>query len=221
MLDCIEVSFTPIPSLRYRHAMNNDGGHVQMSLAEAAARGDDGTVRDLLAQGCDVHERNRYNRTPIQAMNFSRVDIARLLLQRGADPNEGDSVRRAPIHDAAQAGYVDTLIVMAEYGANLELRDNFGNIPAHVTAMEGNEQALRYLSRGCDPLTRNNSSQSVIDLAQASSRISSTCITSIKEETQTLKHLCRLVIRRVCGRRINELDGLLPSQLVQYVKLQS
>ncbi len=63
-----------------------------LDLPAAAAIGDIRTVRELLAQGANVNATNRAGRTPLMLTVLPRMhaDVAALLVEKGADPNQKD-----------------------------------------------------------------------------------------------------------------------------------
>jgi hypothetical protein len=65
------------------------------------------------------------------------VEIARLLLQNGADVNAKDRWDRTPLHDAAFQGHVDILHLLVENGADLEAEDDGGWRALHKSALRG------------------------------------------------------------------------------------
>lgn len=82
--------------------------------------------------------------------------MAELLLQRGADPNRPDpSTGTLPAHDAAREGFLDTLQVLLQGGARIDVPDNAGRLPIDLAGESGCSHAVRYLGerqrleRGC------------------------------------------------------------------------
>uniref|UniRef100_A0A8C3BZI1 Cyclin dependent kinase inhibitor 2A n=1 Tax=Cairina moschata TaxID=8855 RepID=A0A8C3BZI1_CAIMO len=72
-------------------------------------------------------------RTEVMMLGSPRV--AELLLQRGADPNRPDPRTGClPAHDAARAGFLDTLAALHRAGARLDLPDGRGRLPLDVAA---------------------------------------------------------------------------------------
>ncbi|XP_005062510.1 PREDICTED: cyclin-dependent kinase inhibitor 2A-like [Ficedula albicollis] len=82
-------------------------------LCSAAARGDHEEVRRLLDAGVDPNGTNAFGRTPLQVMMLGSPRVAELLLRRGADPNRPDPRTGCrPAHDAARAGFLETLAAL-------------------------------------------------------------------------------------------------------------
>ncbi|XP_075382558.1 cyclin-dependent kinase 4 inhibitor B-like isoform X1 [Mycteria americana] len=104
-------------------------------LCSAAARGDREEVRRLLDAGADPNGTNSFGRTPLQVMMLGSPRVAELLLQRGADPNRPDPRTGClPAHDAARAGFLETLAALHRAGARLDLPDGRGRLPLDVAA---------------------------------------------------------------------------------------
>ncbi|NWX58795.1 CDN2B inhibitor, partial [Promerops cafer] len=104
------------------------GGAVADELANAAARGDLQRLRDPNAV-------TSYGRTSIQVMMLGSPRVAELLLRAGADPNRPDPRTGClPAHDAARAGFLETLAALHRAGARLDLPDGRGRLPLDVAA---------------------------------------------------------------------------------------
>lgn len=72
---------------------------------------------------------------PPQVTMLGSPRVAELLLQRGADPNRPDPRTGCrPAHDAARAGFLDTLAALHRAGARLDLPDGRGRLPIDVAA---------------------------------------------------------------------------------------
>uniref|UniRef100_A0A6I8PDV4 Uncharacterized protein n=1 Tax=Ornithorhynchus anatinus TaxID=9258 RepID=A0A6I8PDV4_ORNAN len=115
-------------------------------LADAAAQGQVEMVRQLLEAGADPNSVNRFGRRPIQVMQMGSTEVAELLLQHGAEPNCPDpTTLTQPAHDAAREGFLDTLVLLHEAGARLDVPDAWGRLPVDLALEQGHHHVARYL----------------------------------------------------------------------------
>ncbi|KAM7162273.1 cyclin-dependent kinase 4 inhibitor C [Macrochelys suwanniensis] len=114
-------------------------------LASAAARGDLLQLTNLLQTNVNVNAQNGFGRTALQVMKLGNPEIARKLLITGANPDLKDSTGFAVIHDAARAGFLDTLQTLLEFNADVNIEDNEGNLPLHLAAKEGHLPVVEFL----------------------------------------------------------------------------
>ncbi|RLW00028.1 hypothetical protein DV515_00009242 [Chloebia gouldiae] len=72
--------------------------------------------------------------------------VAELLLRHGADPSRPDPRTGClPAHDAARAGFLETLAALHRAGARLDLPDGRGRLPLDVAAGGPHGAVGRYL----------------------------------------------------------------------------
>ena len=134
-----------------RHLLHN-GAHVDARgnakrtlLYRAVWYGDLETVRLLLHYKADPNARTLNNYTAmhnlplgsqsLDVFNHSPqmlADIARLLLEHGADLHAQANDGETPLHAAAKWGQVKVLRVLLECGANAGVEDNQGATPLHI-----------------------------------------------------------------------------------------
>ena len=116
----------------------------------AALIGDLEMVQVLLECGVDVDCPNRYGSTPLNyaPRNGHRNDarVARLLIERGADPNARGSGGYTPLHRASEAGRIETACLLIERGANVEAKNDSGKTPLDVAKGDEMRNLLLELS---------------------------------------------------------------------------
>jgi ankyrin repeat protein len=98
----------------------------------------------LIDAGADINARNRHKfagpgNSPLSAATYQeRVDVVRLLIERGADVNQGDNASFTPLHLAAALGYPDIARILLEGGADPNRRSaaNAGHNLGSKTPLE-------------------------------------------------------------------------------------
>ncbi len=85
-----------------------------MTLFEAITAGDFASVQLALQQTKDVNEVGHEGRTPlIEAAALGRLDVVKLLLERGAEPGWKDEAQETAILKAGANGYPDVVAALA------------------------------------------------------------------------------------------------------------
>ena len=105
-------------------------------LQHAAARGSASEVRRHLAMGADIEGKDRGGWTALAlAAHYGRADVARTLIDQGAELDRVDSNPNSltPLSLAARRGKDDVIAVLLDAGADPEVR---GELDASTTAME-------------------------------------------------------------------------------------
>jgi ankyrin repeat protein len=157
-------------------------------LHAAALCGDFEMVQVLLDYKADVNARNGHNETPIHCVpkgsqsfatahfvqsfgtphfvHFSPQmldDVARLLLEHGADSNAQNKDGETPLHVAAQWESwetVEVIRVLLEHGANVGAKTDKGRTPLHVAvgweAEDGTEVVRVLLEHGANVGAEDN-----------------------------------------------------------------
>ncbi len=83
--------------------MGAEKQELETGFLKAVVKGDEVNVRDGMAQGVDPNCQNRNGNPALcLAIGNLRFKIARLLLSKGADPTQADSMGRLPLYHAAK-----------------------------------------------------------------------------------------------------------------------
>jgi ankyrin repeat protein len=123
--------------------LNIPGNAQRTPLHSAAWYGDFEMVQVFLGYKADINARSDDNWTSLHeasegdysSQNIPRLpDVARLLLERGADVNVLDGHNVTPLHLAAKHGRVGVVRVLLEHGANVGAEDEKGSTPLHAAA---------------------------------------------------------------------------------------
>ncbi len=90
-------------------------------------------LRQLLAEGADVHARDCFARTPLHlAAEVGTPEILELLLQHGAAVDEQDGAGMTPLHLAVCCGALQNVACLLRHGADVNAADEAGNTPLHI-----------------------------------------------------------------------------------------
>ena len=134
---------------------------VRVLLMHVANQGaeDDGrkTASQVVVLSEYVNARNALDNTPLHlaSQNFgygydgislSLSNIARLLLEHGADVNALKDGHSTPLHVAARYGRVEVVRVLLEHGANVGAKGGDGETAFKVASVYGNNEIMKLLS---------------------------------------------------------------------------
>ncbi|XP_047231428.1 cyclin-dependent kinase 4 inhibitor C isoform X2 [Girardinichthys multiradiatus] len=137
-------------------------------LCNASACGKLEKVLALLQAGTYVNGRNRFGRTALQVAMLGNSALVNALLEAGADPNVRDMILKLTVtHDAAREGFLETVRVLVDRGADVNLADENGNLPLHLAAKEGHLEVVKLLLELTeDPQKTNDLGHSALKLAR-------------------------------------------------------
>ena len=102
-------------------------------------------VQLLLDHNADINSRNEADNTPlcetifkpISSREEKAVDVVRLLLARGADPNPCDRNHSTLLHQASSHGWPEVVRLLVSHGAKVDVEDEEGKTPFQVASEEG------------------------------------------------------------------------------------
>jgi ankyrin repeat protein len=105
-------------------------------------------VEYFLAQGAEVNTPSR-NGLRVRPLNSAaagqRLEIARLLLEHGADANARQGEDFTPLHAAAENGQVEMVRLLLDHGADPRAAAGSGRTPADLAREAGHAQAAQVL----------------------------------------------------------------------------
>jgi ankyrin repeat protein len=114
------------------------------SIQDAARKGDFQEVKRQLDAGANVNsETFRMRRTALhEAAGFGHLEIVKLLLERGADPNIREESGTPPLAFAAYGGYIEIMEILIAHGAKpgdrsvMELAAKGGRVESVTTLLD-------------------------------------------------------------------------------------
>jgi len=129
--------------------LNAFSEHGFTPLGMATHFGNAEIVRYLLLKGADVNlsSQNGYHVYPLHAaVNANLDEIAKMLVEAGAEVNVLQSSRTTPLHTAAQNGNIEMLILLLEHGALVDIKNDFGKTASDLALEKGFIEIAKILS---------------------------------------------------------------------------
>jgi ankyrin repeat protein len=141
-LACVGFALTPA-SLAWRMSCVGDG----MEFSDAIDNGQVQRLEELLNQHPGALKAFDLMGLGLldEAALHGQPEAAKLLLQRGADPNAAGTFGTRPIHCAAMAGAKDVLVLLLAAGADPNVEDAHGGTPLYYAAEGNHDECVRLL----------------------------------------------------------------------------
>ncbi len=144
---------------------------LQMSegICWSAYRKEIDEVKSFIKSGSDIEEKDRNGRTALlNSVSGSDIDIElpKFLIKCGADVNTQDNAGFTALHFCAQEKQPQIALLLIENGANVNLKDKWGNTPlvrALGSTVENRKLIKILIKNGTDPYAKNYSDNSVMD----------------------------------------------------------
>jgi ankyrin repeat protein len=136
-----------------------------MSIHKAIEKGDRKKVKELLASGARVEERNRDGQTPLMVtVMYNLRPLFEMLLEAGADVDAADRTGDTVMHYAATYGTPTLVQALLEKKPDLDARNSEGEPPLMVALNSRVVELL--LQAGAGPNARRNDSLTLLDLCE-------------------------------------------------------
>lgn len=120
----------------------------------ACMKGQLENAQALIEIGADVRARDDKRASPLHFACMSsehNLDLVRLLLSAGAEPDAINRSRLTPLHVAAQTDFAAAAGLLVASGASRDPRDEDGRTPLHDAAVAGHAKtAARLIAAGAD-----------------------------------------------------------------------
>jgi ankyrin repeat protein len=105
-------------------------------------------VKFLLDSGADINaiSKNGFSATPLQgAAAFQKIDLARLLIARGANVNCRGQEGVTPLHEVAGNGELEFARLLLEHGANINAKEDHGKTPLTIALEYKQTEMAKFL----------------------------------------------------------------------------
>ncbi|XP_075473001.1 ankyrin-2 isoform X25 [Ascaphus truei] len=216
-----EDGFTPLAvALQQGHNQvvailleNDTKGKVRLPALHIAARKDDTKSAALLLQNdhnADVQSKMMVNRTtesgftPLHiAAHYGNVNVATLLLNRGAAVDFTARNGITPLHVASKRGNTNMVKLLLDRGGQIEAKTRDGLTPLHCAARSGHDPAVEILlERGAPLLARTKNGLSPLHMAAQGDHVE--CVKHLLQhkapvDDVTLDYLTSLHVAAHCG----------------------
>ena len=138
------------------------------TIFEAAALGRIDTVRAMLKKDPElIHAWSADGWTALH-LNFNNIEMAKLLLDRGADVNlnSKNKLNATPLQGAAANNWIDLAKLYLAHGANVNCRSEEGGSPLHEAAGNGFVDFARMLiEHGADVNQKDDNGKTPLTVA--------------------------------------------------------
>ncbi|XP_071796094.1 uncharacterized protein [Asterias amurensis] len=138
-------------------------------LMEAAEKGDSSAVRRVLRESSADPNFGRtgdYRTALLRACQYGQVDVARQLLEAGADTSIRTIKNRTLLHEACVGGHPNVLTLLLDLADDIDAVDVEGQSSCHIAAFQGELECLQVLAeKGADTSLEDKNGRSPAHLA--------------------------------------------------------
>jgi ankyrin repeat protein len=104
-------------------------------------------VKDLLNSGADVNSKDMFggNTGLHWSARLGLTEMARLLIEKGANPNIRNDDNDTPLHWAAREGQKELVVILLAHGAKINAVGKAGWTPLRWAEVQGHDNIARIL----------------------------------------------------------------------------
>ncbi|KAM0328773.1 hypothetical protein ACHAQA_005186 [Verticillium albo-atrum] len=149
---------------------DSHGGKRKPAVFHAAECGHVALAELLITTGADIRGSSPWSGQPffIEIANSDKMDVLKLFLDHGADPNATSINGRSVFIHALQAGSLDHLRLLRQYGGNVNARDITGQPALHLALSQNRLDVVDFLlQHGADVNASNLSGNSMLHVAMS------------------------------------------------------
>lgn len=124
-------------------------------------------VNDYISHN-DIDDRLLYGQTLLTFACFKvKIDIVKLLLDSGADPNKTSGGGMAPLSTAVSMGDISIVQLLLQHGANVNLTNDIGRTALHQAASYNHKVIVEILLKvGADTTIKDKNGWTAKDCAE-------------------------------------------------------
>ncbi len=106
---------------------------------------DHASINLLLELGANLNEEDEMVSPLMAAMEAENIELMRLLLERGANPNIKIYAHKSLLHKAAQCNFEQAALLLLKHGADVNAKDDKGATALHEAILWASEQVIAVL----------------------------------------------------------------------------
>ena len=154
--------------------MGTNGQIIGTPLYLASEKGHLDVVKELIAHRADINKGTDVGDTPLSAASLNgHVKVVNELLDNKASVDQADNKDGStPLHLASWYDHVDIVRALVEEGADVNIKDGYGDTPLHIASSQGFLDVVKALFQGGANINqRNNEGDTPLSRAAHAGRV--------------------------------------------------
>jgi hypothetical protein len=147
VIACLLLQSCGNPSKNIKAKAMNTNSDTKMSLLEAVAKGDVALVTKILNTKPDLEIKDEKGRTSLMIATYNEDnEIAKVLIEAGANVNAQDDMLNSPLLYAGASGFVPILKMCLANGADFNIFNRYGGSALIPAAEKGHLEIVKILT---------------------------------------------------------------------------